>query len=55
MDLTREVVFSRRRWNQESLIAMLNEIGQEHKRQGLPWDVDAEKKAAAAAPTESHD
>lgn len=47
--------FSRRRWNQESLIAMLNEIGQERKRLGLPWHVDAEKKAAAVAPTKSHD
>lgn len=47
--------FSRRRWNQESLIAMLNEIGQERKRLGLPWDVDAGKKAAAAAPAKSHD
>ena len=34
---------------------MLNEIGQERKRLGLPWHVDAEKKAAAVAPTKSHD
>lgn len=45
--------FSRRRWNQKSLTAMLNEIGEERRRLGLHWDVDAKKKAAAALPVKA--